>query len=92
MHMPPVQVCPAAQALPQAPQLSRSVAVVTHAPAQAVWPDGHCIEAMHMPPVQVLPAGQVLPQVPQFGNDVLLDSQPFARPPLQSSQPASQLE
>ena len=50
MHAEPWQICPAGQALPQAPQLARSLVRLTHTDPQAVWPAGHAIPqapAMH---------------------------------------------
>lgn len=69
-QVPDWQVCGATHARPQVPQLLLSVAVVTHRPAQSVWPVGQT----QRPPEQVVPAGQRLPHIPQLlaSVDVLM--------------------
>jgi hypothetical protein len=63
-----VHVAPAGHACAQVPQLAGSLAVVTHAPLQFVWPLGHT--SMQVPLEQTCPAGQVLLQVPQLLGSV----------------------
>jgi hypothetical protein len=58
----PTELAP--HALPQAPQLLRSLAVFTHEPLQSVWNGRHM--RRHMPPLQTWLALQVTPQPPQF--------------------------
>jgi hypothetical protein len=66
VQTPALQTCPAAHALPQAPQFVASVVTLTHAPPQAVWPTGH----VHAPALHELPPPHREPQAPQFsGSD-----------------------
>jgi hypothetical protein len=59
------QTCPAAHALPQAPQFWLSIEGLMHWPWQVVNPDWQVI--WHLPaPLQTVPAGQTLPQLPQL--------------------------
>lgn len=64
-HEPPVQVCDAAHAIPQPPQLLRSVCASTQAPPQQRVPPVHDAPSPHwqvfsgVPGVQVSPAAQV---------------------------------
>jgi len=65
---PPEQSCPAAQALPQAPQWAPSVWRLVQVDPQAVSPVPQ--DTMHAPAEQVLPGGQALPQAPQWALSV----------------------
>ncbi len=57
---------PVAQATPHAPQLSESLLVDAHRPAQAVCPVGH--EVRQFPATQTWPVAQVRPQEPQLAR------------------------
>lgn len=59
---PPMHCSPAAQVLPQVPQLFGSVWRFTQAPEQALCPDGH----WQLPPTQDAPVAHALPQAPQL--------------------------
>ena len=59
---PATQLCAEEHAVPQPPQLPRSVAVLTHAPLHSVRPLGHT----QRPPAHVVLEGQRLPQAPQL--------------------------
>jgi hypothetical protein len=73
-QLPPLQTCPAAQAvpavplswpqLPAAPQFVRLVMGSMQLWPHWTIPGGHAI--WHTPRAQTLPAVQALPQVPQF--------------------------
>ncbi len=63
MHMPPWQRSPGRQTIPQPPQFSVSVSMLTHCPAHDVW---FAVHVAQLPPRQVWPAGQRWPQLPQF--------------------------
>jgi hypothetical protein len=77
-HAPAVQLRPAAQALPQAPQLSGSVwnDTASRQPVpHCVWPAGQLAthaEAEH----SGVPAGQAMPQAPQFEPSAVVLTQP----------------
>ena len=66
VHAPALQTCPAAQALPQAPQLVALVPTSTHVPEQSICPAGHITAGRHAPIAQVCPIGQAIPQAPQL--------------------------
>jgi hypothetical protein len=63
-QLPPAQTCPAGQTLPQVPQLFGSLAVVTQAPPQEVWPEAQVL--LQRPPVQTWPSAQTMPHRPQW--------------------------
>src|SRR5690606_8539970 len=60
-HCPAAQFWPSGQAIPQPPQLLRSVMVLAHVPLQSVWLGPQ----PQTPPVQLCPVGQALPHAPQ---------------------------
>jgi hypothetical protein len=61
--LPARQVCPAGQAIPQAPQFAASRVMSVQRPLQIwVW------QIRHTPVTQVSPAAQLLPQAPQFNG------------------------
>ena len=65
VHMPPVQVWPAAHTVPQVPQFVGSVLVLVQTPEHAVSLVRQLVE--HMPlPLQTWPAAQAVPHVPQL--------------------------
>ncbi len=70
-HAPAVQLCVEVQTVLHAPQLLRSVAVLTHVVPQRVRPVGHA----QRPAVQVVPAGQRVPQAPQLFESVAVFTQ-----------------
>ncbi len=70
---PPEHTCPAAQGVPQAPQLALLVCRSAQVPAQLVSPAPH--ETTHIPPVQEWPAAQALPHIPQFCSSVMTSAQ-----------------
>ncbi len=70
-QVPAVQVCVEVHTRAQPPQLLRSVAVLTQAPAQNVRPVGHT----QRPAEQVVPVGQRLPQEPQLFESVAVLTQ-----------------
>jgi hypothetical protein len=65
---PATQVCAPAHARPQAPQLARSVAVLTQATPHIVSP----APQPHVPPTQGCPAAHARPQPPQLPASVLV--------------------
>jgi hypothetical protein len=73
--MPPWQRSPGKQLIPQPPQLSVSVIVLTHVPAHDFSLPVH---AAQLPPRQVWPAGHRCPQLPQFAASTRTFTQ---RPP-----------
>jgi len=85
-QVPLLQTCPAAQVTPQPPQFDVSVAVLTHAPAQAVVPLAH--ELTHVPEEQTWLAAHFVAHVPQFAGSVTR----FAHCPLQVTVPDGQLQ
>jgi len=62
--LPALQTSPAAQLVPQAPQLSRSVSSVAQTPLHSFCVAGHDTE--HLPATQRSPAPHALPQAPQL--------------------------
>ena len=69
MQVPPEQVEPGAQVLPQAPQFSGSVSTSTHEPAQLVSGLGHSLAHLDARHTEV--PEHALPQPPQFeGSEV----------------------
>ena len=67
-HTPLAQSWPVGQAIPQPPQLFRSVLVLTQTPAHAVCPGGH--EITHTPAVHTWPPAHALPHIPQCARSV----------------------
>jgi hypothetical protein len=63
---PDVQVVPAAQTTPHAPQFISSVAVFTQTPEQLV------LEHVHTPELQTKPVPHTRPHVPQLRSSVLV--------------------
>ncbi len=91
LHAPFEQTCPAAQALPQAPQFADAVLMFTShpfaaAPSQLPNPVEHG-PTVHIPPAHpavVLGRAHCLPQAPQWaGVAAVFTSQPFAVCPSQ---------
>jgi hypothetical protein len=66
--LPPWQVEPALQPLPQVPQFRSSVSTLVHAPLQSVSPAGHVV--VQTPLAQAWPAAQTVPQAPQLALSV----------------------
>jgi hypothetical protein len=66
--VPLEQTCPFAQALPQAPQLARSLCRSRHAPPHSVCPSRQL--TTHAPRSQMRPLGQALPQAPQLARSL----------------------
>jgi hypothetical protein len=62
VQRPAEQLCPAVQAVPQAPQFMASVCVFTHAVPQSIWPAAQA----QRPAVQVCPVRQTVPHAPQL--------------------------
>ena len=56
-----------------APQWSASVAVVTHAPPQAVCDAGHW--SWHLPVAHTSPRAQAFEHIPQFATSVFVSTQ-----------------
>jgi hypothetical protein len=67
-HAPAPQTCPAAHALPQAPQLARSLWRSRQTPAHSLVPATQ--ETRHAPPSQTCPEAHALPQAPQFSRSL----------------------
>ncbi|MEZ4408037.1 MAG: hypothetical protein R3A52_16415 [Polyangiales bacterium] len=65
-QVPAEHTCPAAQALPHAPQLARSFCRSRHDPEQSVKPVWH--DSTHTPAEQTCPAAQALPHAPQWAR------------------------
>ncbi len=65
-HVPAAHTRPAAQALPQAPQLARSVSAETQRPPQTTWPVGHWV--WQVPITQASARPQARPQEPQLAG------------------------
>lgn len=74
MHCPAVQTVAPVHALPQAPQLRLSVAVLVHALLQSVWLVPHA----QLPEPQTSPVLHALPQAPQLAGSLFSLTQ---RPP-----------
>jgi hypothetical protein len=72
VHVPWLQTCPEAQALPHLPQLRRSDCRLTQDPEQSVWPLGQDPSVLHLPEAQGWPEGQTLPQEPQLLASLLV--------------------
>jgi hypothetical protein len=83
MHIPLLQVWPAAHWLPQLPQFCASVCRFLHWLLHGVWPP----EQVHVPPEHVPPT-QVVPQAPQL---VLLVCR-LTQTPLHAFCPLGQLQ
>jgi hypothetical protein len=62
-----MQVVPAEQELPTAPQLLSSVPMATQLALTSVWPAGQA--SVHVPAQQVCPAAQMVVQSPHCPND-----------------------
>ena len=77
-----MQCLPDVQTLPHAPQLSSSVAKLTHTVPHLLSVSGQPVA--HFPPLQTSPAAQLVPQPPQFCTSVAV----FTHWPLQSFVPA----
>jgi hypothetical protein len=81
-HMPPMQLSPVPQRLPQKPQLCASVCGSTQPtavvpPPQQIWPLVHAlVPHRHCPPLQVSPALQAWPHAPQLAGSVWVFLQP----------------
>ena len=73
-QVPPVQVWPAAQALPQAPQFMALVSTSMQVPAQRAWPVGQGISIVHVPPAQVCVPVHGVPQAPQLALSVIVST------------------
>jgi hypothetical protein len=71
---PAMQLCPAAQAVPHAPQLAGSESSVAQPIPQRVWPMGHIAVPVHIPAPHVWPIAQVRPQAPQFKLSVAVST------------------
>ena len=80
-HAPAAQVCPAAQAVPQAPQFATLVCTFTQRPLHCVWPAGHTV--LHAPALHVDPAPHAWAQLPQFAASVCV----FTHAPLHDVRP-----
>ena len=63
VQVPALQTCPAAHALPHAPQLATSTLVSLHVPLQLVRPPH---ENSQLPPLQTWPPVHEVPHVPQL--------------------------
>ena len=72
-HMPAPQSCPAAHAVPQAPQFAGSVSVSTQLLPHCVEPPRHA--TAHCPIEQSSPAAHVVPQAPQFAGSFIVSMQ-----------------
>jgi hypothetical protein len=85
VQTPAAQVAPPEHALPQKPQLRRSVATSTQAPLQFVRPTPH--ESEHAPCEQTWPL-QATPHPPQLFGSAIVSTQA----PLQSAYPVAQVQ
>jgi hypothetical protein len=82
-HLPPLQLKPAGQALPQLPQLFESDWRSAHAPLQQVMPEQHGSSVLQACPLarQQLPLAQVrlpeqaTPHAPQFCRSIPTSTQ-----------------
>jgi hypothetical protein len=81
-----MQVCPAAQARPHAPQFDVLVCRSTHAPEHAVCPAGQVVA--QAPITQLCPAAQARPHAPQFSESdwVLVQLDPHRDDPAAQAQ------
>jgi hypothetical protein len=71
-HLPSAQNSGLVHTVPQAPQLTLSVFVLTQAPVQAVWPAAQV--ALHFPLEQTSPPAHAVPQAPQLvGSDASVE-------------------
>jgi hypothetical protein len=71
LHCPPLQLCPVAQAVPQAPQFAGSIRVSRHVAPHSVWP----LKQEQLPAMHSEPAGQALSQAPQCRSSVFGSTQ-----------------
>lgn len=79
-----MQISPAAQTLPQPPQLNGSVFVLTQPPLQVRVPVGHVVVVVQAVPMQRCAAVHIVPHVPQSALLTLLTHAPpgpHAAPP-----------
>jgi hypothetical protein len=74
VHAPPEHTSLAAQARPHIPQCARLLSVLTHCPAQIVWPEGH----RQLPSTQVALMGHRIAHPPQFAMSLAVS---MHRPP-----------
>jgi hypothetical protein len=82
--VPAEQICEAPQAMPHAPQLSRSVVRSRHTPEQFISLTAH--ETTHIEPEHTCPAPQAMPHAPQFARSLVRSRHTpaqFVRPPPQ---------
>jgi hypothetical protein len=100
-HVPPEQLPPAGQVLPQVPQLPLLVCRSTQTmPFPIIPPPMHSVSpvgqpAVHVPPTHVLFGPQRSPQVPQFRGSVSVSVQTplqLVSPPPHTHEPFVQLE
>jgi hypothetical protein len=85
-QVPPEQVLPGPQLVPQAPQFDTSVCVSTQEPPHRVWPEAHA----QVPPVQDRGASQGVSHAPQC--TALVRKSAHAAPHcVRSPQPAEQV-
>jgi hypothetical protein len=74
-HAPFEHACPAAHALPQAPQCFAELASATQRPSHSAWFGGQ--EEVHVPPTQTSLLLQTVPHAPQFCGWLKGSTQPF---------------
>jgi hypothetical protein len=86
-QVPLLHDVPAAQALPQPPQLAGSLAVFTQDVPQLVIPVAH----PQLPLLQALPAGHDLPQAPQLSGSLAVLVQMPPHDVLPAAQPQAPL-
>ena len=72
-HRLRLHTCPAGHTVPQAPQFSRSVAMVAHKPPQICCGDGHW--ATQAPLRHTIPALQETPHSPQLSRSIVVSTQ-----------------
>jgi len=72
-HLPPLHTWPAAHAVPQVPQLARSLVRSRQLPEQLVSPPPHAVT--QSPAAQLWPAEHAVPQAPQLRGSVPSDEQ-----------------
>jgi hypothetical protein len=74
-HVPPEQLAPLAQTLPQLPQLSGSMSVFVQPEGQEVSPAMQVLGGTQVAPTQLSPLGQTDPQPPQLSGSVCVSVQ-----------------
>jgi hypothetical protein len=84
---PVTQSSSESQAVPQAPQLRRSLLTSWQRPLQKAWPAGHAVE--QAPPWHTEPAAQTRPHAPQFASSVESSAQRPAQVVSPSAQPVA---